>query len=175
MLQTISPEKRQMNKRGLGVLRQGMLLAVVMGLAGCGLMRDFGRAITERTRAVSANVVAVRVLERSSEGVKLEALVQVENPNEEPVPLVEVSYIVRLGDASSPPITMPPSRSVPARASATMSLPASIPLGKDERAGTEYAITGTLRYERPGQVRQFLTESGVPLPAVEIRSEGTVR
>jgi len=135
--------------------------ALMVSASGCAGVRTPGAEL-------SSGAVAAR----TAEGARVEMTVRVNNPNEVPLPVRGVDYQVVVDGVGTfemddtPPIALPP------RGSETLTLPASFADGSQDWAGRRYRLTGSLRYQPPGEVRELLTQYRVPLPTVPIEAEG---
>lgn len=144
----------------------GMILCV-LAEAGC----QTGPKIQPPT----AGVARVELIEQTPQGVRLQLVIVMENPNQIPLPLEASQYTVVLNGQQTFSYTDRPKRTIPAGGRQVLELPAVFKIGGRKLSGSVYTVTGTVSYRPPGQFQRFLTESGLPLPSVEYRASGTVR
>ena len=113
------------------------------------------------------------MLERTDQGASFEAVLQLHNPNRTPLPLALGQYTIVLGPTGDAfTWTVPLHRTIPGKSTQVVALPAAFrSAGQDLRAAP-YTISGLIRYDPPGRVRKFLTESNVPLPQVSFHATG---
>ena len=138
--------------------------ALLIGAGGCDFVQKPGTQVT-----------GAQVDERTADGARVAMTVRVDNPNDVALPVRGVDYRVTVEDAGTfelddaPPVALPPN------ASQTVTLPAAFADGQRNWAGRQYRLTGTLRYQPPGEIRELLTQYRVPLPSVRFSSEGRLR
>ena len=153
-----------------------LMALLVVAAAGCRLADRFrlDRVPTPRTK-----VTAVKVTERTDEGARIEITVELTNPGDVALALVSAGYTVRVGGAAPVTFSSQPNRTLPAGGSQTVTLPAVLALSGGTSGGGEPArtlpgvvVTGSIVYEPPGEIRQLLTESKVPLPSAQFRYRG---
>lgn len=140
-----------------------ILIAVAASLGGCA---------TVETPTIE--VVNVRVAEQTGEAARIEALVELTNPNDTPLPLTSASYTLSVGSAGSVSLDDFPNRTLPALGKQTVLLPASVRTNGANLKGAAYTVSGSVTYEPPGEMRKILTESGIPLPWVDFSKSGSV-
>jgi hypothetical protein len=78
-------------------------------------------------------------------------------------------YRVRLGEVEYKGDTHP-NATIPAHGSQRLTLPFAV----SGRPGDAYRVTGSITYRPPGEIRQLLTDIGIPLPWITINATGQV-
>ncbi|MDX1682899.1 MAG: hypothetical protein R3336_07265 [Phycisphaeraceae bacterium] len=136
---------------------------------GAALMLSGGCNVLTPVTAPTARVVSVEITERSDEGTRVEATVELTNPNDVPLPLPDSYYRLSVAGAGTYVGRQLPLATLPPKGVQRVKLPAAYPvaLGK---VLSGYQLTGEIVYRPPGEIRALLTESNVPLPRVAIRS-----
>ncbi len=139
------------------------LLAVV--LAGCNSLQD-----------PTVRVSSVSVQEVTPEGVRALVELELSNPNDTPVPLTESTYNVTLNGLGTKSYNQRLARTIPASGRQTVLLPAAWAYEGATTPGGPQSISveGSVTYEPPGEVREVLTESNVPLPSVAFSQQGVI-
>lgn len=133
----------------------------------------------------AARVADVVLASQTHEGARLETVVELENPNRTPVPLVEAEYTVSLQGVGNYTAREWLHRTIPAAGQGegeegspgrqVVRLPVAIAnTGWGDLAGAEYRVEGSVSYRPVGEVRQLLTEMRVPLPSVRFEGSGRV-
>jgi hypothetical protein len=132
----------------------------------------------------TARVVGVVLASQTHEGARLETVIELENPNRTPVPLVEAEYTVSLQGVGSYTAREWLHRTIPAAAGPgdggspgrqVVRLPVAIAnTGWGDLAGAAYEVEGSVSYRPAGEIRQLLTEMRVPLPSVGFEGSGRV-
>jgi hypothetical protein len=118
--------------------------------------------------------VNVRLTRQTAEGARVESVVRITNPND--VELAIDSATIRMNvrgvDAfiseTEPAIALPPN------ASQTFTVAAAFPRdsGVASLEGAAYRLSTTVHFVPPGEIREILTESGVPLPFLTVSRSG---
>jgi hypothetical protein len=119
-----------------------------------------------------AEVKDVAIASQSSDGTTVRITVELRNPGDLALPLPEASYTLAIDGQSSYSFRDRPNRTLPAGGTQTVDLIAAVPVQVAAAAG--YQVTGTIRYEPPGEIRTILTESYVPLPGSSFSSRGNL-
>lgn len=140
-----------------------ILIGIAASLGGCAGLET-----------PTIEVVNVRVAEQTGEATRIEALVELTNPNDTPLPLTSASYTISAGNAGSVSLDDRPNRTLPALGKQTVLLPASLRTNGASLKGAPCTVSGSITYEPPGEVRKILTESGIPLPWVDFSKSGRV-
>lgn len=140
-----------------------ILVAVAASLGGCAGLET-----------PTIDVVNVRVTEQSAEAARIEAMVELTNPNDTPLPLTSASYTLSVGNAGSISLDDIPNRTLPALGKQTVLLPASVRTGGANLKGAAFTISGSITYQPPGEMRKILTETGIPLPTADFSKSGRV-
>ncbi len=128
-------------------------------------------------RAPSLSVSEVRVVERTSEGVAVEFVLDAENPNRVELPLRQVFYSLTVDDRRV--FTGERSAEATLRRDGTQQirLPAVVPLRTGEgmlRGVHAYRLQGTMRYVTPGAFAEAMFEAGLNRPSVSFSDSGTI-
>jgi hypothetical protein len=141
----------------------GLVLAAAM-LVGCGSENKLAPSWVNDPQV---SVDAVELTGRSDLGAAMQVVVTLTNPNEDALPLVGASYKVAINGAIYQTRTNP-NAELPGSGQVTVRLPAAI-RGMPEDG---YTVNGTIRYKPPGQLREVMTDLGVPLPSVSFTGSG---
>ena len=101
--------------------------------------------------------------------------VELENPNNEPLPLRTVEYTVELTgkDGMTFRGTRAAEATLPSQGKHRLALPAAFPASVD-LIGASYRISGTIRYLKPGQIAAILYDYRVSRPSVDFSGTGTI-
>lgn len=123
-----------------------------------------------------AEVVGARVTEAAEFGVALDIILHLTSADDQPMPLPQVSYTVKLEGADEPfeAIDLPVSVIPPAPGGdRILRLPAAVAVASGQGlSGRRWSVNGTLTYSPESGLRTFLTESGLPLPVVYFSGHG---
>jgi len=147
-----------------------VLLIASLFITGC---RVAEKVKEEKVDTPPATVASVRVAQQTGEGVRLEVVVELTNPNDVALPLKSSSFSVRVGGAAASMSTRP-NRTLPARGMQTVVLPIALATGESV-SGAQVSVTGTITYEPPGEIRKLLTESKIPLPTTSFSYQGQIQ
>ena len=149
----------------------GLLIALLLTTPlGCRLAQTFK---VEHVPTPTAEIMAVRLAEQTDEGARVEVTVELVNRCEVALPLVNAGYTVKVGDMPRVTYTSRPNRTLPAGGRQTVVLAAAFATGGGAvRTGMPVAVSGSIVYEPPGEIRMLLTESKVPLPSTSLRYHG---
>ncbi len=130
-----------------------------------------------------ARVLGVEVTQQSPQGVRLDVVVELENPSDEPLPLVESEYTLTIDSvgefesADRPHRTMPTARrgdnGEPGRQ--VIRLPVAYAMPGHSPLGMTYRVEGSVSYRPPGEIRALLSEAKLPLPTVTFNGSGLVQ
>ena len=150
-------------------------LAAVLA-AGCASMENTVERFKPRRITVpTVKVTAARMAEASDDGIRMEIMLMLSNPNDEPLPLTRVRYTVRLGGAGQYEGDTRPNTTLPAGREQELILPAAVATSGAAGGGAvSYTVEGAIEYLPPGEVRELITEMGVPLPKVDFSGRGTI-
>jgi hypothetical protein len=120
-----------------------------------------------------AEVQSGRSGDRQVSGTVAYIAVELNNPNDEPLPMREVRYSVAV--VGQPGLTFSGTRAaeatIPAKGVHKLTLPAAFPAGVD-LAGAEYTISGSVSYLEPGQIAAVLYDYRVSRPSVGFSGGG---
>jgi LEA14-like dessication related protein len=143
-----------------------VLLVPVLALIalGCSSQPSFQKPTVE--------VTGIRVDQTTPQGVRLIATLKLENPNDLPLSLKDSRYTIRIEGVGSFSDSEQSERTLPAKGSQTVELPAAIATQGGAAAGGAYSVTGRVNYEPPGAWRQILNDLSYPLPSVGFQSSG---
>ena len=147
-----------------------------MLVVGCASVENtVERFKPRRITAPTVKVTAARMAEASDEGIRMEIMLMLSNPNDEPLPLTRVHYTVRLDGSGRYDGDTRPNTTLPAGRQQELVLPAAVATASAAAGGTvSYTIEGAIEYLPPGEVRELITEMGVPLPKVDFSGHGTI-
>ncbi len=130
-------------------------------LSGCGM-----------SRAPMVTVTGAEITGRTDEGLELKVLIELENPNQEPLPLDSFQYHVSINGTSVFRGRRSPESTLGARSRRTIALPVPVlysRTGWDPAApprSFDVSIAGTLLYVTPGRIAELLLDTGVHRPSV---------
>lgn len=133
--------------------------------------------------APTATVRRVLLTQRTAEGVRLEVDLELANTNTVPLGVVSGRYALQLEgiggyeghETLHYTIPKPPDAAGAHQAGYQhVRLPLAFPFGPGQVVDTPYEVHGWVTYEPPGEIRQLLTESGVPLPSVPFSGSGQI-
>ncbi len=122
-------------------------------------------------KAPQARVEAVRLVEQTEQGARVEVTLALTNPNDKALPLNRTEYSVKLSEGGSYRFSDESNRTLPAKGTQTILLPAAFATDGNIN-GAAYEVRGDVSYTPPGQLRRSLTESGLPLPTVNFSQKG---
>lgn len=161
------------------VIRPLMALLILSALlSGC---RSEPKTAEMTIEPPQATVVMLTLVEQSRRGARLNALIDVSNPNPVSLPVTVVHYKVHIEDLPAhtftdyPRIALSAATTNPLRTGQQrLELPVAVPAGRRSLVGRSYRIRGEITYEPPGVIRKLLTESGIPLPSIPFNGTGTI-
>ena len=140
----------------------GFTFLVVL-LAGCAVKQPVSK------------VTAVEVSERTSEGIRMLVDVDVNNPNNVPLPVTNVMYRVRLDGVGMFEFTELGDLTLASRGKQSLKLPAAFALPEDvSLEGRRYSVYGHVYYRPPGELRAILDAYKFPLPASTFHAIGRI-
>ncbi len=117
----------------------------------------------------SAEVLGVTVVDADDRATSFEAAVRLSNPNDVELPIESVRLrLVGPGGETFASDALP-TVSMPPMGSQVMRVRGVLVGAGDELVGERVAVSVSVRWIPPGEVRAILTESGVPLPVVVAR------
>ena len=122
-----------------------------------------------------ATIISVNVTEQTDTGFRVEAVVELTNENRVPLPLLDIHYTVTVENAGSVSVLDDANRTIPAHGKQQVTLPASFAWDGPAPAGSTWTVSGKVQYDPPGELRQILTETKVPLPVSQFKNTGNLR
>lgn len=138
-------------------------------VAGCGLAGGLcGCAGFEEPRVTLTDVT---VRERAEGASVVSLTLEADNPNEDSLPLREVSYEVMVDGVPVFSATRSPETTLRRFGTQRVTVPAVMPAGVDP---SRVAVRGTLVYTAPGQIAEILFDAGLRRPAVSFAGEAAV-
>lgn len=138
----------------------GLLAAFLCGCSG--------------VQSPTARVVGFSVQEVTDEGVRGLVELELRNPNDTPLPLTKADYSVSLGQLGTQTYHDKLAHTIPAEGKQMVLLPAAWATGGNLAGQRDLAISGSVTYQPPGEVREVLTESKIPLPSVNFSGRGVI-
>lgn len=142
------------------------VLVAAMGLqTGCGSQN---RLLPSFVSDPQITVESVRRVAVSPAGSQYEIVLTLTNPNKEPLPLTLASYQLQIGGESYS-TQANPNAELPVGQTLTIRLPAAI-----VAQGNDYSLSGSVHYKPLGQLRDVMTDVGIPLPRQAFRSAGQI-
>ena len=144
------------------------VLLVGAALVGC---NTFTEGVVQRP---TGEVLGVRIVEQTADGVRVEATLEVTNPNPVELPIEDASVSFTLADGKRFVSQVAPAVSLPPGGAQRFTVAAAVPKNRsgDTMIGSPYRLRTTLHYRPPGELRDILTESGVGLPSITIGGDG---
>ncbi|MEC8320356.1 MAG: hypothetical protein VX012_03030 [Planctomycetota bacterium] len=159
--------------RDIATLRLLPLLLLVGLPVGCGS--------APQVRPLAARPVVVAGPEGSPDAVGFRIDLEVSNPGDEDIPLERFEYTFQVDGVGRFEGRWAAFRTLGPDASATITIPASMPLPTDleRRVDLEdkfrWSIDGGVRYQAPGLLGQILFDAGVRRPNQPFSGSGTFR
>jgi LEA14-like dessication related protein len=120
----------------------------------------------------TVQVERVDVQQATAQAARVQVVLAMENPNDDPLPLTLARYQVNLGPWGVYRGDHVPNATIPARGRQTITLPAAVAEAVQSRTMPAYRTSGSIEYVPPGEVRAALTELGLPLPSVSFSGSG---
>ncbi|MFW5682489.1 MAG: hypothetical protein ACOC1G_05730 [Phycisphaeraceae bacterium] len=115
-------------------------------------------------------VLDAALVEETPDGSRIEFVVELENPREEHYPLVEARYSLEVIGAGTFWFTEYPIQALPGNGTQRLLLAGALPA--TDLAGRQWRVNGAVSYKPGGELRQVLTDSGIPLPVVNFDGRG---
>ena len=149
-----------------------LLTLLAIPAAGCRLADTFK---IERVSKPEVQVDSVKVVDQTDQGARIEITVTLTNTADAALPLVDANYTVSVDGQEPVTFENRPNRTIPVGGTQTVVLPLVIAISGDgPLAGRSVAATGSLIYEPPGEIRELMTESNIPLPSASFRYRGVL-
>lgn len=141
-----------------------LFLGMVFGMTGC-----------EFAQPPTATVVSTILVEQTDEAGLVDITIAVTNENDFPLELKVGNYALSVADGEQFSFeTYVPYVSLPPNGSQDLVLQAAVPHNGQGLNGQAYRVSGSMQWVPPGEIRQLLTESGVPLPAFTFADRGNL-
>ncbi len=137
----------------------------------CLLLVAGGCTATSGLQDPVAHVVAVKLVEQTQQGARVEVTVTLDNFNNIPLPLTESHYTVSVTGGGVYSANDLPDRTLPASGHQEIIIPAVFATTQ-KLDGADYAVHGSVAYRPPGEIRKLLTDSWIPLPTASFSSSG---
>ena len=135
-------------------------------LGGCSTQSEF---LPKWVVAPKLTVDGVERVAVSDAGASMSIVLTATNENEVALPLVHATYRLEVDGRVYSTDTIP-NATAPAGRSVTFRLPASLA----GAPGETYRVSGTIRYKPPGQLREAITDMGLPLPSATFNGAGDI-
>ncbi|MEM1446304.1 MAG: hypothetical protein AAGF84_09630 [Planctomycetota bacterium] len=144
------------------------------GISGCVVVDAIKEGIVTPP---TAEVIGVSVVDASDRGTALEAAVRLSNANNVELPIESVR--VRMSGPSGQSFTSdaPATVSMPPNGSQVLRVRGVLTgrsVGAGDLVGEQVAVSVSVRWIPPGEVRAILTESQIPLPVAVARQSAGV-
>lgn len=136
-----------------------VLVLAASALAGC-------------VRDPSVRVADVSLARQSPEGGRVEVVLALANPNDTPLPLVDVKYRVALKGTETFAVKENLSLTLPAKGAQTVKLTAAFP--GQPLQGRTFTVSGRISYRPPPTLLERLLEENLPLPKARFHHSGTL-
>lgn len=121
-----------------------------------------------------ASVISLQVTEQTDTGFRVEAVVELTNENRVPLPLLDIHYKIEVDKVGSISVLDDANRTIPAHGKQRVILPASFAWQGPAPGGASWTVSGKVQYDPPGELRQILTETKVPLPVTHFKEAGKI-
>ena len=118
------------------------------------------------------DVRSPQLLQTTQDGGRMSVTLELTNPNAEPLSLPRAFYALSVEGLGTYRFEGKPNAALPPRGSQQVSFAGAIAAAPAEWQGRRYRVNGRIEFEPPGQIREMLTESGVPLPSITFEQEG---
>jgi LEA14-like dessication related protein len=144
------------------------LLSAVIG-GGCSIYRD-----------PALNVGQPAVHETTEQALTLRFPIDLQNPNEEPLKLLQLEYDVRVDGRTVYSGIRDAQATVASHGTRQVEIPAVVRYddlnwtAANVPAQARYSISGKLQYVTPGEIAQILFDTGVRKPRAGFRAQGDV-
>lgn len=119
-----------------------------------------------------AKVISFKVTQQTDAGFRVEAVVELTNENRVPLPLLDIYYEISIDKVGTIALVDDANRTVPSFGKQQMTLPASFAWDGPAPAGASWTVTGRVKYDPPGELRQIMTETKIPLPDSNFHDTG---
>ncbi len=151
----------------------GWLLILCFALVGmsCAKKKQPDPKLWQINKPV-ARVVSMTVAEQTDAGFRVVATIELTNDNRVPLPLIDTRYEITVGQAGTLSLVEPAGRTLPAHGKQTLTLPASFAWNGPAPAGAPWTVKGKVSYHPPGELRQIMTETNIPLPWCDFQGQG---
>lgn len=159
------------------ILNAFALLLLVLSLSACGLgasMKRMGQRMTERFASPQVEISSVRIDKQTLSGARFLIDLELTNPNDKPLPLLETTYTVRVGDESFH-FVQETHRALPASGRQTITVSAAIATDGGKLTGRDYQLTGDISYDTPTGMRAAGHLTWMPRPVVRFAGTGTLQ
>jgi LEA14-like dessication related protein len=155
------------------IIRHSRVVCLILLLAGLQ-----GGCSAYRDPQISMNRVAM--LERTGEAVSANVLLDLANPNDEPLELLEVNYSVRVNGKVVSSLRRSAQATLAAKGARQIEIPIVIPFHQLEWTAdqipeqTAFTVRGNVQYVTPGEIAQILFDTGVRKPRAGFEAEGAL-
>jgi len=130
---------------------------------GCALVRPEARAIAVEVRKSAENASEVALV------------VELRNPGDDEIELVQYDYTVTVADGSSYGGRWAALRALPPGQTVTAEIPALLPTSSLNRDATAWRASGTLTYRDPRSFARILYEAGILKSEISFAGSGTTK
>ena len=161
---------REASRPRFGLIQTLAAVMMVFGV-GCALGPMLTEGVVETPEAV---VESARVVDQTDAGFRAEIVVRLINPNDVALRVERASVAFRLDGLKPYEARMEPTVALPPSGEQLWTVPVALakPTPGWAPAGRRYRFDAELRFVPPGELREILTDSGVPLPWVEVSGAG---
>lgn len=125
--------------------------------------------VFNRPRKPAARVAAVAVTEQHVQGSRVEAVVELANRNDIPLPLRDVRYTLNVDGYEPFHLVEPANRTIPAQGVQTLRLVGAFP---GPVSGRAWRVGGSVQYQPPKTFIENLAEESLPLPRTRFSEAG---
>lgn len=151
-----------------------MVLGLSLACVSCAKKKHPDPALWQ-IQSPQAKVISCHVTQQTDAGFRVEAVIELSNDNRVPLPLLDTHYTIKIEKVGSISLVDEAKRTVPAFGKQQLILAASFAWKDPAPAGAVWTVTGRVKYDPPGELRQILTETKIPLPDSHFHDSGKLR
>lgn len=151
-----------------------MVIGLALACVSCAKKKHPDPSLWE-VKDPAAKVLSLRVTQQTDTGFRVVATVELTNDNRVPLPLIDTRYHIHIDKVGSISLVDKARRTLPANGRQTLELPASFAWNGPAPAGAAWNVQGTVSYHPPGELRQIMTDSNIPLPRSDFQETGSLQ
>lgn len=149
------------------------LALVLVSLISLGCQSDKPVDSTSFVDTPQAQIIGARQVAQTSEGARVIATVDITNPNDIALPIARVDYTLTIEGKETFSFSETGNQTLTKKQVRRLELPAAF-ASDASLVGASYTLEGSASFEPPGELRRFLTDSGIPLPKVTFAGSGVI-